>query len=417
MKIQEDFEKLRESILKKDLAKVEKLSEKCNKEIEKVENSGDEALGDITLQLKNELNFVQALNDGFKILQTLDEPLTSRNKIKNQLIHKKNVTKNENQKLSLPQISNLSSGLPSVHQQQEVKAEFKLINIKDINLKDIIGLEDEKESLKEVFVYPSILPKEIKETIKPWKGVLLFGPPGTGKTRLAKAICCEFNLPMINIRESEKLVRDLFSFSRENSPCLLFFDEIDSCFDQRGKTSEHEASKRMKSELLIQLDGATTENKDSIYVLAATNFPWDLDEALIRRLEKRIYIPLPKQKERIQLLEYFLSKQKGIGSIKLTKKDLYEISVQTKGYSGSDINVISRKVVMQSIKKLISKVEKNNNFSKDNHERIRKEIKANLSQLCISKEDFLSAIETNKPSTNLTQLNRYQNWMENFGAM
>merc|ERR1719409_1127715 len=147
-----------------------------------------------------------------------------------------------------------------------------LVSNLDVSFDDIGGLESAKRAMNEAVVLPLILPELFTGIRKPWKGVLLFGPPGTGKTMLAKAIasCAEqitfFNCSSATLTskwrgESEKLLRALFTTARAKVPAILFFDEIDSLLSQRGGSAEHEASRRFKSEFLIHLDGLLSDSQ------------------------------------------------------------------------------------------------------------------------------------------------------------
>ncbi|CAF0919542.1 unnamed protein product [Adineta ricciae] len=151
----------------------------------------------------------------------------------------------------------------------------------------IIGLEAAKRTIKEAVVYPIRYPQLFTGILSPWKALLLYGPPGTGKTLLAKAVATECKTTFFNISastivskwrgDSEKLVRVLFELARFHAPSTIFLDELDAIMSQRGGSSstnnEHEGSRRMKTELLVQLDGLA-KSDDLVFLLAASNLPW-----------------------------------------------------------------------------------------------------------------------------------------------
>lgn len=176
---------------------------------------------------------------------------------------------------------------------------------------DIKGLEDVKKIINETIVLPTLKPEIFKGLLSPSKGILLYGPPGNGKTMLAKAIATECKSTFFNcsastltskwMGEGEKLMKTLFALAAQKAPSVVFIDEIDSIMGARGG-QEHEASRRLKTEFLIQFDGVSSDPTKSILVLAATNRPFDLDEAALRRFTRRIFMPLPDDLAREALI-------------------------------------------------------------------------------------------------------------------
>ncbi|XP_038048023.1 katanin p60 ATPase-containing subunit A1-like isoform X1 [Patiria miniata] len=287
----------------------------------------------------------------------------------------------------------------------------------NVHWTDIAGLTEAKRLLEEAVVLPLWMPDYFKGIRRPWKGVLMVGPPGTGKTLLAKAVATECGTTFFNVSsstltskwrgESEKLMRLLFEMARFYAPSTIFIDEIDSICSQRGSSSEHESSRRVKAELLIQMDGVTgaTGGDDAtktVMVLAATNFPWDIDEALRRRLEKRIYIPLPCSEGREQLLQINTREvplEDGI--------DMKEIATMLEGYSGADITNVCRDASMMAMRRRIQGLRP---------EEIRMIPKEELN-LPTSKEDFNEAIKKVNKTVGKDDLVKYEKWMNEFGSV
>merc|ERR1711953_1237922 len=231
---------------------------------------------------------------------------------------------------------------------------------------------------------------------------------------LAKAVATECGTTFFNVSsstltskyrgESEKLVRILFEMARFYAPSTIFIDEIDSLCSRRGSESEHEASRRVKSELLVQMDGMSSLEEGPskmVMVLAATNFPWDIDEALRRRLEKRIYIPLPCSPSRAALLKINLKGVKLADDVNLD-----EVAEQLGNYSGADITNVCRDTAMMSMRRAIDGLtpEQIRNLPKD---------KLNLP---VSKEDFMAAIKKINRSVSDDDLEKHKKWSDEFGS-
>ncbi|KAL5273729.1 KATNA1 family protein [Megaselia abdita] len=309
---------------------------------------------------------------------------------------------------------------PKFQPSSHIEAELVDILERDIlqknpNVKwdDIADLQDAKRLLEEAVVLPMWMPDYFKGIRRPWKGVLMVGPPGTGKTMLAKAVATECGTTFFNVSsstltskyrgESEKMVRLLFEMARFYAPSTIFIDEIDSLCSRRGSESEHEASRRVKSELLVQMDGVGGQEEASkvVMVLAATNFPWDIDEALRRRLEKRIYIPLPTDEGREALLKINLREVKVDDSV-----DLKSIAKQLEGYSGADITNVCRDASMMSMRRKIAGLRP---------EQIR-QLATEEVDLPVSTQDFSEAVKKCNKSVSKQDLEKYEKWMQEFGS-
>ncbi|XP_072939868.1 uncharacterized protein [Epargyreus clarus] len=283
----------------------------------------------------------------------------------------------------------------------------------DVRWKDVVGLDDAKSVLQEAMVLPLVMPDYFKGIRRPWKGVLLTGPPGTGKTLLARAVATECRTTFFNVSsatltskyrgDSEKLVRLLFDMASFYAPSTIFLDEVDSLCAVRGADSEHEASRRFKAELLIQMDGlAAVFNQDKVVmVLAATNHPWDIDEAFRRRFEKRIYVGLPDEATRVRLLKLCLRE------VVLSENvDLTDLATKLEGYSGSDICNLCRDAAMMTMRRKIAG---------KSPEQIRR-LKRSELEAPVSKEDLETAIEKTRRTVTQADVARYTAWMQKHGC-
>ncbi|EEY66878.1 vacuolar protein sorting-associating protein, putative [Phytophthora infestans T30-4] len=220
---------------------------------------------------------------------------------------------------------------------------------------DVAGLDAAKEALKEAVILPARFPQLFTGKRRPWKGILLYGPPGTGKSYLAQAVATEADATFFSVSssslvskwqgESEKLVKNLFEMAREKKPAIVFIDEIDSLCSSRSE-GESDSTRRIKNEFLVQMQGMGN-NHDGVLVLGATNVPWELDPAMRRRFEKRIYIPLPDINARKVMLGIHL----GDTPNELSDNNFAAIAEKTEGCSGSDISVLVRDALMEPLRK------------------------------------------------------------------
>ncbi|CAB4253919.1 similar to Saccharomyces cerevisiae YPR173C VPS4 AAA-ATPase involved in multivesicular body (MVB) protein sorting [Maudiozyma barnettii] len=304
----------------------------------------------------------------------------------------------------------------------------------NVKWEDVAGLEGAKEALKEAVILPVKFPHLFKGNRKPTSGILLYGPPGTGKSYLAKAVATEANSTFFSVSssdlvskwmgESEKLVKQLFTMARENKPSIIFIDEVDALTGQRGE-GESEASRRIKTELLVQMNGVGNDAQ-GVLVLGATNIPWQLDSAIRRRFEKRIYIPLPDVAARTKMFEINV----GDTPCSLSKDDYRSLGQMTDGYSGSDIAVAVKDALMQPIRKIQSATHFKN-VSEDSDTKLYTpcspgdpeaeelswiSIEADeLKEPELTIKDFLKAIKTTRPTVNDEDLRKQEEFTSDFG--
>ena len=243
----------------------------------------------------------------------------------------------------------------------------KVQEIPKVKWEDIVGLEKAKEALKEAAIFPVKFPKLFQGKRKPYKGILLYGIPGTGKSLLAKAVETEIpenfiyvscaNIVSIVIKcmgELELLIKYLFDLARKKKPAIIFFDEIDSIMGR--------SPSRFQKELLIQMEDKSYDNEE-ILVLGATNIPWGLDPAIIKIFQKKIYIPLPEFDDRIKLIQLNLKDFPNT----LNDQQLKDLAQITSSYSCNDIVILCLNAGFEPVRKCqeaeyFKKIPGNNEF-------------------------------------------------------
>jgi transitional endoplasmic reticulum ATPase len=223
---------------------------------------------------------------------------------------------------------------------------------------DIGGLDEVKQELKEAVEWPLKTPEIFDRLgIRPPKGILIYGPPGCGKTLLARGVATESEANFITIKgpevfskwvgESEKAIREVFRKARMAAPSVIFFDEIDSLAPRRGVGfSDSGVSERVISQLLTEMDGIIT--LEDIVVIAATNRPDMVDPAVLRpgRFDRLIYVPEPDEKSRLQIFKIY-TKTMPLGK----DVNLDQLATMTKNYSGADIEALCRETAMYALRK------------------------------------------------------------------
>lgn len=228
----------------------------------------------------------------------------------------------------------------------------------------IAGLEHPKAAVQELAVWPMMNPELFVGARAVPKGLLLFGPPGTGKTLIGRAVASQCGATFFSISassltskwigEGEKMVRALFAVARHLSPAVIFVDEIDSLLSARKSDGEHESSRRMKTEFLVQMDGLGGGENDRLLLIGATNRPQELDDGARRRMPKQLYIPLPCAAARRDMILRTLSAGKGVAH-SLTDADLDLICEKTEGYSGSDMKHLIQEAARAPVRETFQK--------------------------------------------------------------
>ncbi len=228
----------------------------------------------------------------------------------------------------------------------------------DAGFSNVAGLAEAKRLLKEAVVMPLKYPHLFAGQRKPWKGILLFGAPGTGKSQLARAVSAEVRAPFYSVAgsdllsswfgESEKMIKELFKNARSNSKrSVIFIDEIDGLCRKRN-SNEQEHTRGVKTELLKQMEGVSSGEDSDVFVLGATNCPWELDTAFLRRFEKRIHIPLPDEETRKELFDIQLKSF----PISVDTVEWQQLLRMSEGYSGSDISTCIADALFEPIREL-----------------------------------------------------------------
>jgi SpoVK/Ycf46/Vps4 family AAA+-type ATPase len=291
------------------------------------------------------------------------------------------------------------------------KSSYEELIVKEkpnVKWEEVVGLESAKKAVKEAIVYPVQRPDLFPLG---WpRGILLFGPPGCGKTLLAAAVATEIDATFLSIDaasimskwlgEAEQNVAKLFGSARksamEGKPSIVFIDELDSLMGKHSNEVGGEV--RVRNQFLKEMDGIMDKGKNlHVYVIGATNKPWDLDWAFIRRFQKRILVPLPDHHTRLMMFKLYTSNLRLAPDV-----DLHELARLSEGFSGSDIRDVCQSAQLKLIGEFFESGQATNKQAKPRP---------------LTMDDFRQTLEDRKPSVSLDMLALYNRWFEAFKAL
>ncbi|CAG2178838.1 unnamed protein product, partial [Oppiella nova] len=351
-----------------------------------------------------------AFMSGFekKVVEEVKKGSMDVSKARQALKHMKNSFKNpmkqnntENEEPIDPHLKNIDPNLIEVIENEIITA------LEPINWSDVAGLEFAKNKIQEIAVLPLLRPDLFRGLRKPPKGIVLFGPPGTGKTFLGRCIASQTKSTFFSITvsalnskwigEGEKTIRAMFAVARARQPSVIFIDEIDSLLKTRCD-SEHESSRRMKTEFLAQFEGVGTVSDEKLLIIGATNRPQELDDAARRRLSAKLYIRLPDASARKQIIENCIKTEKHC----LSEEQMQSLADQTDGYSCADMRDLCRESAMEPMRDSIIM----SNITDISVHEIRS----------ITSEDFVKNLSYVKPTVRKEDILMFEKWNHEFGT-